>query len=110
MSDTLTGLIDGIGGLLARAEKEIANTEEVGDALIERADEVEKARLEDMDRQRKMLAEETDPHKLRGIEALYLSTAVDRDRARRVGRYERDLRLARKEREAARGEPLIATD
>ncbi len=107
MSDTLTGLIENIGGLLAKVEKRIADTEEVGDALIERADAVEKVRMEDMGRQRKMLAGESDPHKLRGIEALYLSTAVDRDRARRVGRYERDLRLKRKEREAATGEPLI---
>ncbi len=107
MSDKLSILIDGIGGLLARAEKEIANTEEVGDALIDRADEVEQARLEDMARQRKMLAAESDPHKLRGIEALYVAAATDRQRARRIGRYERDLRLARQDREAKRGEPLI---
>lgn len=104
----LSGLIEQVGTLLARVEKGIADTEgAVGDALIERADEIERIRTEDMERQRKMIDAESDPHKLRGIEALYVAAATDRQRARRIGRYERDLKLQREEREAERGEPLI---
>ena len=107
MSD-LSKLTQDLGTLLARVEKGIADTEgAVGDALIERADEIERIRTEDMERQRKMIDAESDPHKLRGIEALYVAAATDRQRARRIGRYERDLKLQREEREAERGEPLI---
>lgn len=107
MSKDLTKLINSLGKLLARVEKGIADTEAVGDALIERADEIERVRTEDMERQRAMLDAESDPHKLRGIEALYLAAATDRARARRIGRYERDLRLEREEADRERGEPLI---
>ena len=106
MSD-LSKLTQDLGTLLARVEKGLADTDAVGDALIERADEIERIRTEDMERQRKMIDAESDPHKLRGIEALYVAAATDRQRARRIGRYERDLKLQREEREAERGEPLI---
>lgn len=107
MSDKLTTLINGIGKLLARCEQGIANCEAVEEALIERADEVEQVRMEDADRQRQMLRDESDPYKLRAIEDLHLGTLVDRDRARRVGRYERDQKLARDQRNERRGRPLI---
>ena len=103
------GLLKQLGDLLARVEAGIANTHAVGDALIERADEVERVRMEDMARQRKMLAEETDPHKLREIEQQYVATTIDRDRARRVGRFERDLKGGRGEAKRDVGEPLIRT-
>ena len=92
----VSALVKKLGALLARTEAGIAQAHEVGDALVDRADEVAQVRHEDMERQRKMLATETDPHRLRGIEDLYLATAVDRDRARRVGRYERYEQAARK--------------
>ena len=94
MSD-LGKLTKKVGALLARTEAAIANNHAVGDALIERADVVQAARAEDLDRQRQMLATESAPHKMRGIEQLYLSTLTEHARARRVGRYERDRRSAR---------------
>ena len=90
----VSALVKKLGSLLARTEAGIANAHEVGDALVARADEVADVRHADMERQRKMLAEESDPAKLREIEQQYLGSAVDRDRARRVGRYERDTKAA----------------
>ncbi|MEA3404090.1 MAG: hypothetical protein U9R79_22865 [Armatimonadota bacterium] len=94
-----------IGELLARTEAGIAACHEVSDQLIACADEVDKTRTEDMDRQRQMLQKESDPHKLREIERQYVQTAVDRARAKRVARYERDRRAARQA--GTVGEPLV---
>jgi len=106
----LTRLIDSLGGLLAEVERELAQAEALGEALIKRADEVEKTRLDDMQRLRRMHNAEADPHRLRTVEQQYVAAALDRDRARRIGRYERDRKLRREEeRQLTRGR-LVALD
>jgi hypothetical protein len=98
MSKELGGLVKQLGRLLARTEAGLAAAHALDDALIERADEVDAARLKDMERCRAMLDAETDPAKVREIERQYLAAAVDRNR---------DRRAARAQAEARRGRPMI---
>jgi len=107
MSKELGGLVKQVGKLLAKTEAGLAAAHGLDDALIARADEVDAARLKDMERCRAMLDAETDPAKLREIERQYLAAAVDRDRARRVARYIRDRRAARVQADERRGRPMI---
>jgi hypothetical protein len=103
----LERLVGRVGKLLARTEAGLAAAYALDDALIARADEVDATRLADMERQRALLERESDPAKLRAIERQYLAAAVDRDRARRVARYLRDRRAARRQAQEWRGRPLI---
>ncbi len=106
----LTRLIDSLGKLLAEVESELAQAEALGEALIRRADEVEAIRLKDMQRLRRMHDAESDPHRLRTIEQQYVAAAIDRDRARRIGRYQRDRKLRREEERGLMKDRLIALD
>lgn len=107
MSRGLNALVKRIGKLLAKTEAELSAAYALDDALVKRADEVDAIRLADMQRCAEMMQKETDPAKVREIERQYLAAAVDRARARRVARYLRDRRAARRQAQEWRGRPLI---
>lgn len=64
-----------------------------------RAEAVAEARRKDAERLREAIRTETDPYKLRGLEAMYVEVCEDRTKAERAGAYARHTIAQEKDRQ-----------